>query len=308
MDPGEVKKLGPLGLRLIEGLRGPALHIVRAIKEEILSSDKGPEAILQALVTALRPRRQQEARELYLAGSREGGLLSRQYGEAMSTYILRRKTWYAMLTDLDGEIKLPELLLAEQILMNAGVTEQHQMMVRTSLSQVISIEGVCNELINQHGSLHLREKRGPSTWRPRFGGKGGWKGKSGKGPQTYFAEDGAPDYWEQGGEAFASIGDGSWESYEEAGSEHFGSESPTTVDHEYLEAEDPVLQVFTAMLENGLDENYDQESAEYAAEVVQMEAEAYFTRQRAQQKGTAASRGGTLRSGGSSAWRSERPG
>ena len=79
----------------------------------------------------------------------------------MSTYILRRKTWYAMLTDLDSEIKLPELLLAEQVLMNVGVTEQHQMMVRTSLSQVISVDGVCNELMNQHGSLHLRENRGP---------------------------------------------------------------------------------------------------------------------------------------------------
>ena len=54
-----MKKLGPLGLRLIEGLRGPALHIVKAIKEETLSTDKGPEAILQALVTALRLRRQQ---------------------------------------------------------------------------------------------------------------------------------------------------------------------------------------------------------------------------------------------------------
>ncbi|OLP82755.1 Ribosomal RNA large subunit methyltransferase J [Symbiodinium microadriaticum] len=190
--------------------QGPS--VVKAIKEETLSTDKGGQR-----------------------GSREGGILSRQYGEPMSTYILRRKTWYAMLTDLDSEIKLPELLLAEQVLMNVGVTEQHQMMVRTSLSQVISVDGVCNELINQHGSLHLREKRGPPAWRPRFGGKGAWKGKGGKGHQTY--EDSAADYWDQGGEAYVSLG------------------------------------VFSAMLENGLDETYHQEFAEYAAEVVQTEAE-----------------------------------
>ena len=59
------------------------------------------------------------------------------------------------------------------------------------------------------------------------------------------------------------------------------------MDHEYLDAEDPALQVFSAMLENGLDETYHQEFAEYAAEVVQTEAEAFYTRQRALQKGAA---------------------
>ena len=289
MDPGEVKKLGPLGLRLVEGLRGPALYIVKALKEDLITSAKGPEAILQALVSSLRPRRQQEARELYLAGSREHGILSRQYGEPMSTYILRRKTWYAMLTDLDTEIKLPELLLAEQILMNANVSEEHQLMIRTSLSQVISVEGVCNELVNQHGHIHLREKKGPSPRRPRFGGKGGppWKGKW-KG-QGFFSEEAGHDGWDgalvdtEAGWDNHSQSLGGYE--DETASGCYGSDAGITSEYEYQDAEDPVLQVFAAMVADGLDENVDQESAEYASEIIQAEAEAFFVRQKAQAKG-----------------------
>ncbi|CAE7591026.1 RE1 [Symbiodinium sp. CCMP2592] len=296
MDPGEVKKLGPLGMRLIEGLRGPALHIVKSLKDEtIVSPEKGPEAILQALTNALRPRRQQEARELYLAGSKEHGILSRQHGEPMSTYILRRRSWYAMLTDLDNEIKLPELLLAEQILMNANVTEEHQLMIRTSLNQVISVEGICNELVNQHGNLHLREKRTPQPWKFRPGGKGHqpWKGKW-KNSSGYFTEGVAEDAWEDpAAEGYWGQAEPGWDSHsqslggceEDLGSGYLGSESPG--DYMYQEEDDLALNVFAAMVAEGLDETADQESAEYASDVIQAETEVFFARQRAQQKGHA---------------------
>ena len=55
------EKARAAGLEADRRPQGPS--VVKAIKEETLSTDKGPEAILQALVTALRPRRQQEARE-----------------------------------------------------------------------------------------------------------------------------------------------------------------------------------------------------------------------------------------------------
>ena len=88
MDQGELKKIGSLGLRLVEELRGPALHIIKSIPEEVLSTEKGPDTIAQTLVKALRPRRQQEARELYLAGAKDHGPLSRQWGEPIATFKL----------------------------------------------------------------------------------------------------------------------------------------------------------------------------------------------------------------------------
>ena len=42
----------------------------------------------------------------------------------MSTYLVRRQAWYQVLTDLDKELKLPEVILAEQVLVNAGLTDQ----------------------------------------------------------------------------------------------------------------------------------------------------------------------------------------
>ena len=63
------------------------------------ASKKGPSLIIKALTQALRPRREQEARELYKAGAKENGPLSRQYGEPVSMYVLRRRTWWAMFQD-----------------------------------------------------------------------------------------------------------------------------------------------------------------------------------------------------------------
>lgn len=102
MEKDEVKKLGPLGLRMIEGLRGTALRLAQTMKVEDLAKANGPEALLTLFEKSLKPRKAQEARELYSAGCREGGVLSRQNSEPMSSYILRRKTWWSMLQRLDG--------------------------------------------------------------------------------------------------------------------------------------------------------------------------------------------------------------
>ena len=41
MGEDEVKKLGPLGLRLVDGLRGPALQVARTLPVDELANDKG---------------------------------------------------------------------------------------------------------------------------------------------------------------------------------------------------------------------------------------------------------------------------
>jgi len=52
-----------------------------------LSSERGAEALLKTFNDNLKPRKAQEARELYAAGSREAGILSRQSGEPMPSYV-----------------------------------------------------------------------------------------------------------------------------------------------------------------------------------------------------------------------------
>ena len=76
--------------------------------------------LLHSMQTMLQPRSRQEAQEPYQAGAQQGGPLSRQHGESIPSYVLRRKAWYAM-TDLDPELKLRDGIVAEQLLQNAGL-------------------------------------------------------------------------------------------------------------------------------------------------------------------------------------------
>lgn len=85
MDANEVKKLGPLGLRLIEGLRGQALKLAQTIETTELAKTRGPELLPELFEKALKPRKTLEARELYSAGSRDGGMMSRQHNEPISS-------------------------------------------------------------------------------------------------------------------------------------------------------------------------------------------------------------------------------
>ena len=290
---------------------------MRRISQDVLASDKGPSKILAELAATLRPRRTQEARELYLAGSREGGPLARQFGEPMSIYVLRRRSWWSILQDLDSEIKIPDLILAEHTLQNARVTEDHALMIRTSLGQVITMDGVCSELVNQHGAIHLKEKRdrGPAnSWRPRpHFGKNASKSK-GKGygyavwedspshdeyqDEAYYgAEPAAPQHWDSASQRFGG--------FEDDTASGFYGEGPEV---EYAEPEDPALVVFSAMVAEGFNEA-DPEGGEIGAEVLQAEAEAFVARQFANQRGaTKALQDGALSSEARCPWKRERRG
>ena len=91
MDESEVKKLGPLGLRSVEGLRGDALKLAQQMKMEDLAKPGAPEQLLKMFAENLKPRKAQEARELFAAGSKDGGILAPQQNVPMSSYVLSWK-------------------------------------------------------------------------------------------------------------------------------------------------------------------------------------------------------------------------
>ena len=90
LNEGERKKLGPLGLRLSERLAGPALQVAKKLGLTTLAKADGAKQLLEALEEQLLPLRKQAALELYQAGMRDG-ILSRQTGESMASYCLRRE-------------------------------------------------------------------------------------------------------------------------------------------------------------------------------------------------------------------------
>ena len=73
MSREEKDKLGPLGLRLVEGLSGIALRLAQTMSLENLAKEDGAEKLLTALEGQLKPKRLQQAWELYAAGAQSTG-------------------------------------------------------------------------------------------------------------------------------------------------------------------------------------------------------------------------------------------
>ena len=212
MGEDEVKKLGPLGLRLVDGLRGPALQVARTLPVDELANDKGRSPSTRPWLhaasrklenyTKLEPNKEESS-----AGQR---------GESVASYVLRRRAWYGMMTDLDPDLKLPEGILAEQLLMNASISEDHKLLVRTAIKGEMTWDLVCEELVAQHSKLHKREPKGggfsggksfkPSAFKGH--GKGGYREKS-KGWKSYYANDepDMQDRWESDSQSLGGYED-----------------------------------------------------------------------------------------------------
>ena len=282
MDEGELRKLGPLALRLVDGLRGPALQVARSLPVDQLAKEEGTSLLLKSLQTALQPRSRQEARDLYQIGAQQGGVLSRQADESIPSYVLRRKAWYHLMLDMDSSLKLPEAILAEQTLQNSGISQDHQLLVRAAVQGDVSMEKICEELVAQHSRIHESEARRGKG----FGGFGksyksfnskGYGGKSQFRPwsKAYHVQSGDEYYdcedWDSHSQSLGG--------YEEYDSYH--AEETYAPDDEEV-----ICSAYVNMLEEGLDEN-DGEAAEFAAEILQAEAEAYFIRSKAGQSGHA---------------------
>ncbi|CAE7746374.1 unnamed protein product, partial [Symbiodinium necroappetens] len=292
MPEEELKKAGHLGLRLLEGLSGHALQLVQLMDMNKIDDANGADYLLNELETKLRPRRQQQARELYEAGARVGGYLSRQGQEPMVEYILRRRAWYQQLCDLSSELKLPDTILAEQLLDNSNISEDHKLLVRVTLQQKMTFDAVADELVNQHGRTHERfSTSGPprrsfpdgrGTWKPHWQQrvpKGPAKGTKGR-SYAFLAE---PPLDEE----YGDYGD---EVDYDAAPEGFGYMSHGDLDETTysldFDSGNFAEEHLAYLLDNGLDPE-DTEAGHFAADVIQAEEEAFWSRKGASSKGHA---------------------
>ena len=276
MSKDEIAKLGPLGLRMVEGLRGQAFRLAQQVDISVLSSSAGPQTLLKLFQDNLKPRREQEARELYSAGSREGGLLSRQHGEPMSSYVSRRKAWWSALQGLDAELKIPDIILAEQTLVNCGLSDDQKLMIRTMLQGRVTTDTVAAELLSQHPHIHEKEKRHGSH---HGKGHGKWR------PQ-HRSEDAGSDDWETTSQplaGFTAIVED--EPYVTEYDDALVYAAETQYDQTLEEDDESFLAMnFALLAENGFDMNND-EACALAAETLQLEHEAYLLRGHGKGKG-----------------------
>ena len=147
-------------------------------------------------------------------------------------------------------------------------------MIRTAVQGDITMDKICTELVAQHSRVHEQEIR-----RKGGGFKGGFKGYGhhskgfGRGKswsRSYHVEDDSwSDDWDSQSQSLGGCDD--VESYH--------------AEELYVNDEDEALHsVYVSLLEEGLDETND-EAAEYAADVMQVEAEAFFVKNRAHGSG-----------------------
>ena len=92
--------------KIVDGLRGDAFLVARNLGHEALMKPKGLETLINRIRTNVFPRAIEEARELFRAGQRQGGVLSRQSGESMLSYTSRRPRWWRLLMELDPSFQL----------------------------------------------------------------------------------------------------------------------------------------------------------------------------------------------------------
>jgi len=65
-----------------------------------------------------------------------------------------------MMVDLDLELSLPDGILTEQLLMNAGILEDHRLLIRIAIHGEMTWDRVCEELVAQHTRIHEKETKG----------------------------------------------------------------------------------------------------------------------------------------------------
>ena len=95
-------------------------------------------------------------KELFRAGQKAGGVLSRQPQEPMLSYTQRRRRWWRVLTELDPSMALSDGLRMELMLELSGLSRQEVLVVK-ACAATKDFEGVAKVLVDQYAGIHLRE-------------------------------------------------------------------------------------------------------------------------------------------------------
>ena len=275
------EKLGPLPLRLVERLQGPALQVAKQLGIETLTQEDGVKRLLAALETELLPLRRQAAMELYNAGLIPQGVMSRQHGESMSSYLLRREAWWTQLRELDDTLQVSEAILGEQTLGQAGLQPLEVQMVRTVCKNDLNKKDLYRALRDQFGQIQDREKTSKGyRGYGKSGGKGSWSHGSRNYGTSYMAAE-EQDYQEAPEVSEAADTDyqtGEWpeeEEYEGYYDEEVGQELSTV--------EETVVCWYA---EQGISaQTCSQEDLDMVIDAVEAEQMAYFTKGQAHRRG-----------------------
>ena len=79
-----------LAAKVLEGLSGDAMNIAKEMPMPDIITAEGIPTLVERIKSAIAGKRISEAKELYREGVKKHGELTRQRGEPMSSYVIRR--------------------------------------------------------------------------------------------------------------------------------------------------------------------------------------------------------------------------
>eukprot|EP00439_Symbiodinium_sp_Y106_P075868 s2465_g15.t1 len=137
--PYAVKARTEMVHRVLEGLRDEAFELARDIGIESLTEPGGLRTFITQMRNVVFPRAAEEARELFRAGQRHG-VLARQGGESMLSYVSRRRRWWKLLKSLGSSLDLSEPMRVELLLELSGLSRQESLVIKACTSNSKSFE------------------------------------------------------------------------------------------------------------------------------------------------------------------------
>ena len=179
--------------KIVEGLRGDAFLLARDLGLETLARPGGLERLIEVIRNHVFPRALEESKELFRAGQKHGGPLSRQPTESMLSYTQRRRRWWTLLVELDPTMMISEAFRTELLLEMSGISRQEILVVK-ACRKSDDFKGTARVLVDNYSGIHLRE--GSRSWtgrgiQPQIGkGKGYQKGYQGKGKGSQYPRAG----------------------------------------------------------------------------------------------------------------------
>jgi hypothetical protein len=142
-----------LASKITEGLTSESLKVAISFGLTELTKKEGGLLLVKALREHILPLGSAEATKPFKAGQRPG-ILSKQSGETMISYISRRRRWYDMLRNRDKTIQLSDQMRGELLLDHANLSHNKKLMIMTSTFIDSDSDGVAEALVKQHALAH----------------------------------------------------------------------------------------------------------------------------------------------------------
>ena len=152
---------------IIEALRGEAANVAMDIgkaelmkvgTDHVTAGQPGFKMLMEGMRKMVFPFSRAEAKTLFKSGHKTKGVLARQSGEPMSSYVSRRRRWWKKLKHMDSSVGLSDTVLGDLMLEASGLKEDQQRMILTSTANNREFEKLAAALVEQYPSVHLDEK------------------------------------------------------------------------------------------------------------------------------------------------------